>query len=391
LRRYAEGRYSVETLGRADDDGDGLTFAAAEALARARCGVAPGRLTVRQAMVNYVTYLEVQGKPTADAISRIGAHVLPALGDIEVSALTSARIREWLSGLAQAPAMLRSPADGRRNYRPYDPDDAEAVRARQVSANRVLTLLKAGLNHAFDEGLINDNTAWGRRVRPFNASAARKRYLIHDEARRLLAAAAPALAALVRGGLETGARLGELLRLQCEDFNATSGTLHVRRSKTGRERHVVLTDEGVAFFAALVAARSGAIFTRSDGTVWTKSAMQYALARANNAAGLKPPVTFHGLRHSWASAAAMNGVALQVIAVNLGHASTRMTEKHYAHLSPSFVADAIRAGAPRWNGAEIGQTEPVGAKAVASVAELGDKAAFVRTLPGLRRKPGALA
>ena len=35
-----------------------------------------------------------------------------------------------------------------------------------------------------------------------------------------------------------------------------------------------------------------------------------------------------------------------VIAAQLGHSDTRMTEKHYAHLSPSYVADTIRAHFP---------------------------------------------
>ena len=42
----------------------------------------------------------------------------------------------------------------------------------------------------------------------------------------------------------------------------------------------------------------------------------------------------------------MNGVPLQVVAHNLGHADTRMVERHYAHLAPSYVAQTIRAGAP---------------------------------------------
>ena len=29
-----------------------------------------------------------------------------------------------------------------------------------------------------------------------------------------------------------------------------------------------------------------------------------------------------------------------------GHAGTRMTERHYAHLSPSYVAETIRASFP---------------------------------------------
>jgi triacylglycerol esterase/lipase EstA (alpha/beta hydrolase family) len=41
-------------------------------------------------------------------------------------------------------------------------------------------------------------------------------------------------------------------------------------------------------------------------------------------------------------------VPLMVVAKNLGHSDTRMVEKHYGHLAPSYVADAIRAGAPRF-------------------------------------------
>jgi hypothetical protein len=45
----------------------------------------------------------------------------------------------------------------------------------------------------------------------------------------------------------------------------------------------------------------------------------------------------------------MGGVPLMVVARNLGHVDTTMVEKHYGHLAPSFVTDAIRAGAPKYN------------------------------------------
>jgi hypothetical protein len=44
----------------------------------------------------------------------------------------------------------------------------------------------------------------------------------------------------------------------------------------------------------------------------------------------------------------MAGVPLLVIARNLGHRDTRMCERHYSHLSPSYEAEAIRAGAPKF-------------------------------------------
>jgi hypothetical protein len=43
-----------------------------------------------------------------------------------------------------------------------------------------------------------------------------------------------------------------------------------------------------------------------------------------------------------------DGTPLLVVAKNLGHSDTWMVEKHYGHLAPSFIADAIRAGAPKF-------------------------------------------
>jgi integrase len=72
--------------------------------------------------------------------------------------------------------------------------------------------------------------------------------------------------------------------------------------------------------------------------------MEEACARAK----IDPPITFHGLRHTWASLAVMAGAPLMVVAKNLGHADTRMCERHYGHLAPSYVADAIRKHAPKF-------------------------------------------
>ena len=66
------------------------------------------------------------------------------------------------------------------------------------------------------------------------------------------------------------------------------------------------------------------------------------------AASIKPPIGFHGLRHTWASLAVMAGVPLMVVGRNLGHADTRMVEKHYGHMAPSYISDAIRKSAPRF-------------------------------------------
>ena len=70
------------------------------------------------------------------------------------------------------------------------------------------------------------------------------------------------------------------------------------------------------------------------------------MMEASKRAKITPAVSFHVLRHTHGSTLAMRGVPMGVIAEQLGHADTRMTEKHYAHLAPSYVADTIRAHFP---------------------------------------------
>ena len=103
--------------------------------------------------------------------------------------------------------------------------------------------------------------------------------------------------------------------------------------------------EGQTLFAQLTAGLDpqDVIFRRDDGGPWGASHQQRPLEQASKVAKLDPPATFHILRHSYASSLA---VPMGVIAAQLGHADTRMTEKHYAHLSPSYVADTVRAALP---------------------------------------------
>jgi integrase len=212
----------------------------------------------------------------------------------------------------------------------------------------VLTVLKATLNHAWREGKVTSDEAW-RRVAPFrDVDAPVVRYLTAAECIRLVNACPADFRPMVRSALLTGCRYGELAALRIADFNPDAGTLAVRASKSGKARHVVLTDEGRDFLAATVAGRTGAdlIFARPDGKPWGKSHQQRRLALACKRAHIKPAISFHVLRHTHGSTLAMCGVPLPVIARQLGHADTRMTERHYAHLAPSYVADAIRAGFP---------------------------------------------
>lgn len=354
--------YVKHKLGKADDseDADGervLTFKQAQEAARrwfgeqralgAGGGVAKaGPYTVADALDDYTAHLAHEGKKSvADARYRADRQIKPDLGDVEVSRLTTAQIRSWHKRLADRPALARTKEGAAEKHRADRRDPADAQRARRSSANRSLTTLKAALNHSWREGRVASDAAW-RRVTPFKGvDVARVDYLSTDEIQRLVNASPADFRELVRAALHTGARYGELTRLRVGDYSRDAKAVTIRESKSGDPRHVALTDDAVTFFERITAGRDSAdlMLRRADGTAWGKSHQQRPLRAACGAAGIARDVTFHGLRHTYASHLAMRGVPLFVIATNLGHKDTRMVEKHYGHLSPSYVADTIRA------------------------------------------------
>lgn len=365
-RRFAGvGTYKETKIGVADDlqDADGVlifTFAQAQETARKwwraeerrDLGHAPedtGPFTVNRALDDYFATREAAGsKGVSKDKSAAALRIRPELGEILADKLTSKRVRDWHHALATADKLARPKNSGKRKATAIDRKDPEAKRARRSTANRTLTILKAALNHAFQEGHVASDEPW-RKVKPFReVDAAVIHFLSDDECRRLVNACTADFRNMVRAALLTGCRYGELTRLCAADFGAEAGTITVRESKAGKSRHVALTDEGRQLFAALIAgkARRDLIFLREDGEPWGASHQQRPLESACARAKIEPAATFHILRHTYASALAMRGVPMGVIAAQLGHADTRMTEKHYAHLAPNYVADTVRAALP---------------------------------------------
>jgi integrase len=349
-----DGQYVVETIGHTDDtaDADGvhvLDFWQAQDKARAMQGergdVQLRRYTLRQTIADYVEHMD--GRATQQqTVERLAAYVPAALADKDLTKITTDDLAAWHRAMARSLPRVRTSEAEPQNHRHVDLDDAEVLRRRKVSANRVLAQLRAALNFAFRASKVPSDAAW-KRVRPFRGVAsARVRYLTVAECKRLLNACDGDFRSLVRAALETGCRYQELARLKVEDFNPDVGTLLIRTSKTGKSRHVILTDEGQSFFSQLTLGRVGSELMM--GKTWRQSETQRPMLRACARATIDPPISFHGLRHTWASLAVMGGVPLMVVAKNLGHADTRMVEKHYGHLAPSYIADAIRQHAPRF-------------------------------------------
>jgi integrase len=363
VRYYAGGQvYTTETIATADDSSpangvDVLDWRQAQQEARrrrdARVQAAAGRgpFTVADAIRLYLDTLAAEGRKTVDTEKRATAMILPTLGAEVVSELTAESLRSWLTKLAAAPPRVRTAKGAAQRYRKAaeGEDSQEAVRRRRSTANRHFAILRAALTHAWREKCVQSDEAW-RRVKPFkNVAAARVHYLSVAECKRLTNACEGDFRRLVQAALLTGARYSELARLKADDFNASVGTIAILRSKTGRARHVVLTEEGAAFFQELCLGRRGneTLLLQPNGQPWGPSNQIVPITKACQRAAISP-ANFHALRHTYASHAVMNGAPLHVVGKNLGHADTRMVERHYGHLAPSYIADAIRAAAPRF-------------------------------------------
>src|ERR1700689_1897518 len=165
--RIADGKGGATTraIGAADDfeEANGATLldywqaqGKAKSVARGSGGSEIAKpLTVRRAAEVYLTVLEAKNPRTArDTRGRLNLRFLPKFGDGLVASLTKSKLEGWLNS-----PVLKSP-------------DREAVRKSKDTVNRVLSMVKALLNHALRDlanGVLDDH-AW-RLVKPHRGVA----------------------------------------------------------------------------------------------------------------------------------------------------------------------------------------------------------------------------
>jgi len=326
-----------------------LTYrqACAKAIKEAERAPAPA-YTVAQAIDDYLAWFREHRKSVDTTEASIEAHIRPALGERTVASLTAEDLKAWRDNLPRQSARKRTRRGKTQAHKPdaealSDEEREEAKRARRATANRILAVLKAILNKAFENKKAPDDSEW-RRVKPFpGVDVPRVRFLSESEAVRLVNSCSKEFRPLLRAALLTGARYGELVRMTVGDFNRATAQVSVAPSKSGRARHIPLNASGVDLFRALTTGRpkKAPMFARADGEPWGKNHQQRPLLEACKRAKITPPLRFHEARHSYASALAQAGADLLTISRLLGHADTRITSRHYAHLCDKTLAHAV--------------------------------------------------
>ncbi len=146
----------------------------------------------------------------------------------------------------------------------------------------------------------------------------------------------------------TGMRLGELCGLQWGDVDFVTGKFYVRNNyvrghlgtpKSGRPREIPIHPMLAKVLKAHRHLKSDFVFAREDGSPLEVNDFRKPFFWLIKKAGLKR-ITFHQVRHSFASNLVMKGTPLKVVQELLGHGTIQMTEI-YAHLGPNVHREAV--------------------------------------------------
>lgn len=222
-------------------------------------------------------------------------------------------------------------------------------------------VLRQGLDLAIDSGIIARNPATGIKAPPLPPDG-EKRALTEAELRLLIdAAGGTRLQVPVRFAVATGLRESELLALRWGDLESHRSVVHVRRSlsrigkaeynepKSRSRRTLELSEATIELLRRHRVTQNehrlqlGAVWEDHDlifaslvGTPWMQRNFyrDFKAVLAKTEIADQESVTWHTLRHTAASHWLMAGVTPFEVARRLGHSSTNITERVYAHLLP---------------------------------------------------------
>jgi integrase len=183
-----------------------------------------------------------------------------------------------------------------------------------------------------------------------------------QEIQRLLTQCPADFGDLIKGGLLTGCRLGELRQATAGNYKRTNlghGYLRIpkEQAKSGKERNVYLTQAATAFFDRRVAGlgRDALIFTWANGRPWLEHYPPKPLKAACAKADIEP-IGYHGLRHTRASAMEMQGLSRGVMMLQLGHSIGGVTEI-YLHRPDEWICAELEKTMGEYDAAIVGKSD----------------------------------
>ncbi len=274
-------------------------------------------------------HAEIFNKPTT-VVSKdkdFRNHLLPYLGDKEVSAIGKREISELTMILTR-----------KRNQR-------TGRLLSNKTINNVLTTLHKTLDFAEEMGFLKSVP----KVKWLKQKAPEMKRLTLEECERLAEAAEYPFRELITLAYRTGMRRGELRALHWRSIDFKAGIIKIEHAlsfdtittpKGGRCREIPISEDTVVMLKGIRHLRGPLVFCNDDGSPLTSTHMAKYLWKACDAAGIAR-IGWHTLRHTTASVLADMGVQTNVIMKVCGHTDIRTTLR-YIHPDKDIVFDAVK-------------------------------------------------
>jgi integrase len=249
-----------------------------------------------------------------------------------------------------------APVIGGLPLKDVSPLHLERVKKNMADAGRTprsihycLAVARQVFNQARRLGLYQGEPPTSK-VKPPRADNRRLRFLSQEEAAGLLEAlrlSSRNLHDMALLSLHTGMRAGEVFSLTWADVDLKQGLLTLRDTKSGRTRHAYMTETVKVMLQGRPRSKPDELVFPARGGERRVQVSQ-AFRRVVEALGLnegladaRQLVTFHTLRHTYASWLVMNGTPLYTVQRLLGHQTLAMTER-YSHLAPDHMREAVK-------------------------------------------------
>lgn len=295
-----------------------------------------GAVCLREYADAWLAQRTVRGRPLAPKTVEtyrhsLDAHILPTLGGLKLTDLTTPGIRTWHADIL--------------------------TRVGPTAARQCYSTLRAILNSAVADDVLHRNPC---RVTGAGQSRSPERPLLDIDTVHQTITAMPAhLQTLTLVAFWAHLRLGEVIALQRRDIDLKAGALHVQRQLIDLKTGPVLAEPKAASrrtvhlpTQALAALRqhlqehpglpSAPLFTRRNGQLLQTTHVDSAWSRARRKVGIEG-VHFHDLRHAGLTLSAQLGATTAEVMRRAGHSSTRAAAiyQHAAQGRDRTIADLM--------------------------------------------------
>lgn len=136
----------------------------------------------------------------------------------------------------------------------------------------------------------------------------------------------------------SGLRVSEVAKLKIEDLNSKNHTIFIKNSKGKKDRYTILPNITIKFLALYCKKnniKSGYLFSGNNNSFMNEKTIINYFSVIKDEYKLNNDITFHSLRHSFATYYLSNGGSLLILQSMLGHTNLNTTTI-YLHLSQNF-------------------------------------------------------